>query len=167
LTDVSSRTPVLIDRTDARAILTGDASATPKLDYLRGGDPIKDGDRILTSGDGGMIPRGLPVGTAVKGLDGAWRVRLDADETSIDFVRILLFKDFSQLVNQAELAKPDLPSTPPPPRGAGPVVTMAPPAPATPRPIKPRPAIAISPPEPAAAPASSAPPASPTPEEVN
>jgi rod shape-determining protein MreC len=169
LTDVSSRTPVLIDRTDARAILTGDASATPKLDYLRGGDPIKDGDRILTSGDGGMIPRGLPVGTAVKGLDGSWRVRLDADETSIDFVRILLFKDFSQLVNQAELAKPDLPSTPPPPRGAAPVATTATPAPATPKPAAPRPsaAIAISPPEPAAAPDSSSPPGSPSPQEVN
>jgi rod shape-determining protein MreC len=106
LTDVASRTPVLVDRTDARAILTGDAGATPKLDYLRGADPIKNGDRILTSGDGGMIPRGLPVGTAVKGLDGAWRVRLDADETSIDFVRILLFKDFSQLVNLRDLAQP-------------------------------------------------------------
>ena len=29
LTDVASRTPILIDRTDARAILTGDASSTP------------------------------------------------------------------------------------------------------------------------------------------
>jgi rod shape-determining protein MreC len=126
LTDVASRTPVLVDRTDARAILTGDAGATPKLDYLRGGDPIKDGDRILTSGDGGMIPRGLPVGTAVKGLDGAWRVRLVADETSIDFVRILLFKDFSQLVNQQELSQQALP---PVPAASGPAqtVTMAPP----------------------------------------
>ena len=77
-------------------------------------DPIKEGDRILTSGDGGMIPRGLPVGTAVKGLDGTWRVRLDADETSIDFVRILLFKDFSLLANQEELAQPGPPSAPPP-----------------------------------------------------
>jgi rod shape-determining protein MreC len=114
LTDVASRTPVLVDRTDARAILTGDASSTPKLEYLRGMDPIKEGDRILTSGDGGMIPRGLPVGTAVKGLDGTWRVRLDADETSIDFVRILLFKDFSLLANQEELAQPGPPSAPPP-----------------------------------------------------
>ncbi len=127
LTDVASRTPVLVDRTDARAILTGDAGATPKLEYLRGGDPIKDGDRILTSGDGGMIPRGLPVGTAVKGLDGAWRVRLDADENSIDFVRILLFKDFSRLVNQAELAQPRLSEAPAPPRGPAQTVTVAPP----------------------------------------
>jgi rod shape-determining protein MreC len=110
LTDVASRTPVLVDRTDARAIMTGDASSTPKLEYLRGADPIKEGDRILTSGDGGMIPRGLPVGTAVKGLDGAWRVRLDADESGIDFVRILLFKDFSGLVSQQELAQPPPPA---------------------------------------------------------
>jgi len=128
LTDVASRTPVLIDRTDARAIMTGDASSTPKLEYLRGVDPIKNGDRILSSGDGGMIPRGLPVGTAVKGLDGSWRVRLDADESSIDFVRILLFKDFSLLANQQELAQPGLPDAPPP--AAAPAPTPPPAAPA-------------------------------------
>ena len=114
VTDVASRTPVMDDRTDARAVLTGDASATPKLEYLRGADPLKDGDRILTSGDGGMIPRGLPIGTAVKGLDGQWRVRLDADQSSIDFVRILLFKDFSVLASQQELAA----ARPSPPRAS-------------------------------------------------
>ena len=62
LTDVSSRTPVLMDRTNARAILTGDGGAHPKLSYLRGVDPVKVGDRVLTSGDGGVFPRGLPVG---------------------------------------------------------------------------------------------------------
>jgi rod shape-determining protein MreC len=145
LTDVASRTPVLIDRTDARAIMTGDASSTPKLEYLRGADPIKDGDRLLTSGDGGMIPRGLPVGTAVKGLDGTWRVRLDADETAIDFVRILLFRDFSLLANQQELSQ----SAAPPPVQPAP----APPAPqaaATPAP-KPAPAARPTAPRPAAA----------------
>ena len=124
LSDVASRTPVLIDRTDARAILTGDASSTPKLEYLRGMDPIKEGDRILTSGDGGMIPRGLPVGTAVKGLDGSWRVRLDADESSIDFVRILLFKDFSLLADQKELAQP-APPPPAPVQAAAPAATAS------------------------------------------
>jgi rod shape-determining protein MreC len=126
LTDVASRTPVLVDRTDARAILTGDASSTPKLEYLRGADPIKEGDRILTSGDGGMIPRGLPVGTAVKGLDGGWRVRLDADATSIDFVRILLFKDFSLLADQQELSQSALPSGPPPADTSAPAAAPTP-----------------------------------------
>ena len=160
LSDVASRTPVLVDRTDARAILTGDASSTPKLEYLRGGDPIRDGDRILTSGDGGMIPRGLPVGTAVKGLDGAWRVRLDADETSIDFVRILLFKDFSQLVNQQELAQPVLPAAPEVQRAQQAVTVTPPVAPTSIAPARPAPAAATAPPPPKPTPAaSSAPPA--------
>lgn len=103
LTDVASRTPVMIDRTGARAILAGDGGANPKLSYMRGTDPVKTGDRVLSSGDGGVLPRGLPVGTAVVGLDGDWRVRLDSDDGSIDYVRVLLFTDFSQLASQPAL----------------------------------------------------------------
>jgi rod shape-determining protein MreC len=113
LTDVASRTPVMIDRTNARAILTGDGGPNPRLDYLRGQDPVREGDRILTSGDGGILPRGLPVGFAVKGLDGKWRVVLAADKGPIDFVRILLFQDFTQVINRKELDR--LPVPPPTP----------------------------------------------------
>jgi rod shape-determining protein MreC len=109
LTDIASRTPVMIDRTNARAILTGDGGPNPKLEYLRGVDPIKEGDRVVTSGDGGVVPRGLPVGAAVKGLDGRWRVVLFADDAAIDYVRILLFKDFSQLADQKALLTRSLP----------------------------------------------------------
>lgn len=109
LTDVSSRTPVMIDRTDARAVLTGDGSGSPTLEYLRGANPIKAGDRVLTSGDGGLFPRGLPVGVAYQGLDGSWRVRLDSDDGPIDPVRILLFRDFSQLANQPALRATTIP----------------------------------------------------------
>lgn len=110
LTDVESRTPVMIARTNGRAILTGDGGPSPALAYLRTHDPLKGGDRVLTSGDGGVVPRGLPVGTVVKGFDGAWRVALDSDAEPIDFVRILLFKDFSQVANPADLAPGALPS---------------------------------------------------------
>ncbi len=116
LTDIASRTPVMIDRTNARAILTGDGGPNPRLDYLRGQDPVKEGDQVLTSGDGGVFPRGLPVGTAVKGLDGRWRVVQASDRAAIDFVRILLFKDFTQLVNARELAE----HTVPPPTAGSP-----------------------------------------------
>jgi rod shape-determining protein MreC len=113
LTDVSSRTPVMIERTNARAILTGDGGAHPKMAYMRGVDPAKIGDRVLTSGDGGVFPRGLPVGVAVKGLDGAWRVKLDCDDGPIDFVRILLFRSFDQMVDQKALANATVPPLPP------------------------------------------------------
>ena len=110
LTDISSRTPVLVDRTDARAILSGDGSDNPKLDYLPEKDAIHEGDRILTSGDGGMLPRGLPVGVAARGLDGSWRVKLFSNEGSIDYVRVLLFEDFAQLAQPDALNAPPLAS---------------------------------------------------------
>ncbi len=109
LTDVASRTPVLANRTDARAILLGDGGSNPRLAYLRGQNPVQEGDRILTSGDGGVFPRGLPVGAAAKGLDGNWRVRLDSDLTAIDYVRILEFQDFTALVNEKDLEKSAMP----------------------------------------------------------
>jgi rod shape-determining protein MreC len=127
LTDIASRTPVMIERTNARAILTGDGGPNPRLDYLRGRDPIREGDRLLTSGDGGVLPRGLPVGTATRGLDGRWRVVLASDRAPIDFVRILLFEDFTQVVNQKELSK-----LPVPPPTAGDRTVAAPPGPAAP-----------------------------------
>jgi rod shape-determining protein MreC len=111
LTDVASRTPVMIDRTNARAILTGDSGPNPRLDYLRGQNPVRSGDRVVTSGDGGVLPRGLPVGVAAKGLDGRWRVVLSSDAAPVDFVRILKFEDFSQLV---DLKRLDEISVPPP-----------------------------------------------------
>jgi rod shape-determining protein MreC len=126
LTDTASRTPVMVDRTNARAILTGDGGPNPRLDYLRGREPVKEGDRILTSGDGGVMPRGLPVGTAVKGLDGRWRVVLASDRAAIDFVRILLFEDFTQVVNQKAL---EVMPVPPPTQG-GQTVGLVPAAPA-------------------------------------
>ena len=136
LTDIASRTPVMNDRTNARAILTGDGGPNPRLDYLRGRDPIREGDRMLTSGDGGVLPRGLPVGTAVKGLDGRWRVVLASDRAPIDFVRILLFEDFTQVVNAHQLNE-----MPVPPPTAGDrtltAATAAAPAPVAPAPVKP------------------------------
>ncbi|HZZ66598.1 MAG TPA: rod shape-determining protein MreC [Phenylobacterium sp.] len=141
LTDIASRTPVMIDRTNARAILTGDGGPNPRLDYLRGRDPIREGDRILTSGDGGVVPRGLPVGTAVKGLDGRWRVVLASDAAPIDFVRILLFEDFTQVIDLKKLA-----ATPAPPPTGGPGATPVTPAenPATTSAPKPAPDAAKS-----------------------
>lgn len=124
LTDPASRTPVMIDRTNARAILTGDGGPNPRLEYLRGQDPVRAGDRIVTSGDGGVFPRGLPVGVAVRGLDKRWRVVLAADKAAPDFVRILKFQDFTQLVELPGLSPG---SAPPPTPGASTLPAPQPP----------------------------------------
>ncbi len=148
LSDIASRTPVMIDRTNARAILTGDGGPNPKLEYLRGRDPVKQGDRVITSGDGGVVPRGLPVGVAVKGIDGRWRVALAADTSAIDFVQILKFVDFAQLADQEALSAIHVPPvTTEDPQGSilGPAAT----APATP-PAAPAASPALARPPPAA-----------------
>ncbi|WP_309092381.1 rod shape-determining protein MreC [Phenylobacterium sp.] len=167
LTDVASRTPVMIDRTNARAILTGDGGPNPRLEYLRGQEPVRNGDRVLTSGDGGVFPRGLPVGRAVKGLDGRWRVVLASDRAAVDYVRILLFEDFTQLANRAELDRtsvppptPGAPTLPPPEVQAPAAAAPATPAPKTATPAASAPAAATPAPKTVApAPKATAPPA--------
>ena len=108
LTDVASRTPVLIDRSDARAMLTGDGSGNPRLAFIRGVGSVQVGDRILSSGDGGGYPRGVPIGVAAKGIDGSWRVKLFSDRGAIDYVRVMLFQDFGQDVDMEALNAPPL-----------------------------------------------------------
>ena len=177
LTDVSSRTPILIDRTDARAMLTGDGSGTPRLEYVRGVGAVQSGDRVLTSGDGGGFPRGVPIGVVAKGIDGSWRVKLFSDRGAIDYVRVMLFQDFGQLADTGALNAPPLAAlaTAPTPteaqlallndtaarRAAIAQANRPAAAPPTPRPpaTPPRPAPASSPPaQPATPPAETSPP---------
>ena len=116
VTDVTSKVPVMMLRSDGRAMMDGDGGGYPKLDWVRGKDSVRVGDQILTSGDGGVFPRGLPVGEAVKGVDGVWRVRLYSNRSAIDFVKVLLFHDFSQLPNaDALLRSPPVSDILPPP----------------------------------------------------
>jgi rod shape-determining protein MreC len=118
VTDVTSQVPILIDRTDARAIMRGDGSGNPRLEFVRGDDALEVGDRVLSSGDGGLMPRGLPIGVVARGIDGTWRVKLFSDRGSIDFVRVMLFDDFSQLADGSALDAPPLAglnTAPPPP----------------------------------------------------
>jgi rod shape-determining protein MreC len=108
VTDVASQIPVLVDRTDARAILKGDGSDNPRLEFMRGVGSVRVGDRILSSGDGGGFPRGVPIGVAARGIDGSWRVKLFSDRGAIDFVRVMLFEDFGQLIGAEDLNAPPL-----------------------------------------------------------
>ena len=127
VTDVTSNVPVMILRSDARAMMRGDGGGYPRLEFVRGKDSVKVGDQILSSGDGGIYPRGLPVGEAVKGVvDGVWRVRLYANRSSIDFVKVLLFKDFSQLPNADTLLRTPAISDVLPPPALPPVQAGAP-----------------------------------------
>ena len=133
--DAASRTPVMIQRTRARAILTGDGGWAPELSYLRGRDAAKEGDLVLTSGDGGVLPRGFAVGRVVRGADGGWRVRLATDAAPIDYVRIVLFEDFVTLEDLRTLSRP----SPPPPPTPVPALPVPTPKPAQAKPTQAKP----------------------------
>lgn len=91
ITDINSRLPVLIESSRARAILAGDNGDRPKLAFLAASADVSVGDRIVTSGQGGMFPPGLPVGTVVAVDGGIVRVAPLVDFDRIEMVRIIDF----------------------------------------------------------------------------
>ena len=72
LTDLNSRIPVVVEGSHVNAMLAGDNSERPRLIYASEPEALKIGDRIVTSGEGGIFPPGLPVGM-VAGLESAAR----------------------------------------------------------------------------------------------
>lgn len=88
LTDLNSRIPVMVEDSGFRAILTGDNSPMPRLSFLDVGARVRPGDRIVTSGDGGLLPPGIAVGQVVASGAGD-RVKLFADADRLEFARVL------------------------------------------------------------------------------
>ncbi len=91
LTDLNSRIPVAFESTHERAILAGDNSDRPQLVYLPVHAKIQVGDKLLTSGDGGVFPPGLPVGVVASVDSSGIRVEPSADLARVDYLRIVDF----------------------------------------------------------------------------
>jgi rod shape-determining protein MreC len=62
LTDLNSRIPVVVESSRERAVLAGDNTPNPHLEFLAVDARVHVGNRIVTSGQGGIFPPGLPVG---------------------------------------------------------------------------------------------------------
>lgn len=91
LTDLNSRIPVTIESSRYRAALTGDNSEFPQLSYLPRNAKVAPGDRIVTSGDGGLFPPGLPVGVVLSVIGADVRVQPFADRERVEFVSSIHF----------------------------------------------------------------------------
>jgi rod shape-determining protein MreC len=89
LTDTSSRIPVTVQPSGQRALLIGDNSPAPLLDFVEIPDQVRPGDRVLTSGDGGVFPAGLVVGQVFVDPGGRMRLRIAADYERLEFLRVL------------------------------------------------------------------------------
>ena len=111
ITDLNSRIPVDIDGNHDRAILAGDNTDRPQLAYVGPHTKINIGDRVVTSGDGGVFPPGMPVGT-IASIDGSTiRVEPFADLSRIEYLRLVDF-------GLAGVLPPDAVPQPKPPRRA-------------------------------------------------
>lgn len=89
LTDPSSRIPVTVQTTGERALMTGDNTPLPLLEFIENADNVRPGDRVVTSGDGGVFPAGLLVGQVAQGTDGRMRILMAADYGRLEFLRVL------------------------------------------------------------------------------
>ncbi len=89
LTDANSRLPITIQPSGQTAILFGDNSPTPLIDFLEKPELVRPGDRVVTSGDGGVFPADLLVGQLIESRDGRYHVRLAADFERLAFLRVL------------------------------------------------------------------------------
>ena len=88
LSDLNSRVPVMIEPSHRRAILIGDNTPAPQLELDVGDGPVRPGDRVLTTGDGGLLPPDVPVGV-VTGKGAGARAVLFATPAAADAVNIL------------------------------------------------------------------------------
>jgi rod shape-determining protein MreC len=89
ITDLNSRIPVLLESSRDHAILAGDNSNRPRLLYLPPNLTVLPGERIVTSGDGGAFPPGLPIGVVSSVGEGGVRVEPFANWSRLEYVRII------------------------------------------------------------------------------
>jgi rod shape-determining protein MreC len=106
VTDTNSRIPVTIQPSGQKALLSGDNSPLPPLEFIEDTDEVRPGDRVVTSGDGGVFPAGLLVGQVALGTDKRLRVVLAADYQRLEFLRVLRSHELEPITDPGSLIAP-------------------------------------------------------------
>lgn len=119
LSDSNSRIPVTIQPSGQQALLMGDNTQAPLLDFIDAVEDVNPGDRIITSGDGGLFPPGLLVGQVIATTDGRLRARLAADLVRLQFLRVMRSHPGTSLDDPGNLIGPPWPLTEAPGDPAG------------------------------------------------
>ena len=130
LTDLNSRVPVVLEDSRVRGILAGNNGPQPDLLYLPPNAGVAPGDRVVTSGHGGVFPPGLAVGVVAAVSETGIEVQPFVDYDRLSHVQILNHGGEGVLPDpQADPAPAPVAITPPvvPPTLPAPVI-----APATP-----------------------------------
>lgn len=110
LNDLNSRIPVLVGPSAVRAVLVGDNTRSPRLEFLPDSSEVFENDEVYTSGHAGMLPRGIRIGVVEGDDPRGYRVRTEATLSQLEFVSILFFDSPLVLANDGD---------PPAARGSG------------------------------------------------
>lgn len=91
ITDINSRIPVRVGESGDRAILAGNNSPRPRLIFLGVKSALAPGDRVVTSGDAGAFPPGLPVGRVVVAEEASALIEPFVSRDRLQYVEVLDF----------------------------------------------------------------------------
>ncbi len=116
LNDAQSRIPVFVEGAEVEAILVGRTTGMPSLAVTleANAGTIEVGQRVVTSGAGGVLPSGLVVGVVARIDDRVAQVELSASHTRTRMVRALNYA--FPAVDDAEAAENAARSAAPRPR---------------------------------------------------
>jgi rod shape-determining protein MreC len=92
ITDINTRIPVMLEGSRSRAVLAGDNSDQPRLLYLPSESQVSVGERVVTSGHGGFLPPGVPVGVVASVSERGVKVQPYAEMSRIDYLRLVDFQ---------------------------------------------------------------------------
>lgn len=106
LTDTSSRIPVIVEPSGQNALVSGDNSIAPTIDFLKDPNAVRPGDRIITSGRAGTLIPDLLVGQVVRDHNKRLRVKLAAEYERLKFVRVLRSSKTDKIDNDGALILP-------------------------------------------------------------
>ena len=89
ITDINSHIPVMLENSRAKAILVGDNSDRPRLNYLSPNVVAVPGERVVTSGHGGAFPPGIPIGVVFSAQDGIVRVEPLIHRYQLEYITVV------------------------------------------------------------------------------
>ena len=100
ITDINSQIPVYFEKSKHKAILIGNNSDLLDIKYLKSRVKIFDKDRVITSGEGGLLPRGLSVGLYLENLndeDDKIKVLPTRNWDVVDNLNVIIFNKGKEL----------------------------------------------------------------------
>ncbi|GGH35745.1 rod shape-determining protein MreC [Cribrihabitans marinus] len=110
LTDAASAIPATIQPSGQTALIAGDNTAAPAIDFLENRELVRPGDRVISSGDGGVFPAGLLIGQVAQDPAGRLRVRLAADYERLEFLRVLRHPGARPIETPGGIVAPERPA---------------------------------------------------------